>query len=1537
MPCTTAGGTATGVNKCGGDLFLPVDSSTMGAGAGPNGGFYSPNRATIHLHGGVTPWISDGTNDQWVSPASSSEQYPAGVSTRYVPDMWYNKSGTEITACYGYIYCFSSSGTPGLYQGADKATPVPTGFVADAPSASTYPSNNPGNGRMTFYYTNQQTARLMFYHDHSDGITRLNVYSGLVAGYLLHDTQEGNVMVAAGVRSAGAPNTPTAQEKVLVIQDKTFVGSIVQMQMQDPTWLTAGTDPSITTSQTSAWGGYGSLWFPHVYMPNQNPGLTTVNSTSPGATPAGRWDYGPWFWPAVNTETYKPVPNPLYKRPCLAGTINNSCEYKDNPGTPNVSAAPEAFSDSMVVNGVLFPIMHVAKKVYRLQLLNGSNDRTLSLSLFYSKTSATPTDPNNVNYVPNLTDPFNAGCTPSGKTTLWTNPATDKTPNCGDAGEVQMVPAIKDTTGLSGTAGLVYPDQLQQQQDGLVPDMRRAGPDLVELSSEGGILPDAAIFPASPIGFEFNNQSITLGNVKEHALILGPAQRADVLVDLTNVPGGATLILYNDAPAPFPGWDPRWYYQTGHADQTSTGGAPTILPGYAPNTQTIMQIKVDQSGTSPSIYDPVSGNLNSLLVTAIHNDYKASQDAPVVPQVEYNAALGTNTQTNVFPALGDSTFPVVSTGVSTITVDAAGLARAANVGTPQVLIGDQISATTLEASSAVVGGNGNGARGVPVMSTSSGLNTVTPNPAVTYLAAPTVTSISPAPTGTDARVATIKPVLAGSGDIATITVNQDANNAGYTATPSVVETGTATSRVPLVATAVLARTHIASFTLTNDSLAFTNTPNVSITGPRSTTGGLAQTATAVLTATPLRSIGVTSGGSYTLAPVLTINGGATATAILSTSVAAITVTSAGTCTFSQAQNASSTYFQISLTGGGIGGATPVAAATASSTINASGTAASGSAAKLQSIRLLLGGAGYTTNPTVVITPVGITCTALPTAVARLAAGPITSVVVNTFGSFTADPIITASTTYGSGAVFAPVLQPTSIASINLTGTTVNDFTGTPTVSLDIPSPISVTAVLAPTSVALISIVAGTGLGYSTPPGVAIDPPSAGAPAATAVVNMATSHLAFTILDPGFGYTVGSTVTVNLSGGTTATATVGTGTLQSITVTNPGTGYLSAPSVALLYPDGTLDTTHAVASLTSLSTNIVYHSTGIQELFDLDYARMNATMSSEVPFTAFNNQSTLPWSSVDSPTEIVNTNLPNALGGIGGSQVEALPDGTQIWRFTHNGVDTHFIHFHMFNVQILAVLGWDGVNQVLPAYDMGWRDTVQMDQLTTIYVAIKPIVPIVPWQIPNSLRPLDPQTNMFAANNITPITTQDPMMAAFDPSNTPVVAFNQLVNFGWEYMFHCHILGHEEADMMRPIPVGVVLTSPTALTTNYVAVSGSVGAHVDVTFTDNSINETGFILQRRGSASESWITVAAATRPASTWDNIHQLVIDQGLSTGSTGTLTDSVPVSDRTTFASGNSYQYQVIAVDAIGTQNLGTFPSTTVASDPSNIVFVQR
>ena len=40
--------------------------------------------------------------------------------------------------------------------------------------------------------------------------------------------------------------------------------------------------------------------------------------------------------------------------------------------------------------------------------------------------------------------------------------------------------------------------------------------------------------------------------------------------------------------------------------------------------------------------------------------------------------------------------------------------------------------------------------------------------------------------------------------------------------------------------------------------------------------------------------------------------------------------------------------------------------------------------------------------------------------------------------------------------------------------------------------------------------------------------------------------------------------------------------------------------------------------------------------------------------------------------------------------------------------------------------------------------------------------------------------------------------------------NQLVNFGWEYMLHCHILSHEEMDMMRPATVAIPPIKPDGL-------------------------------------------------------------------------------------------------------------------------------
>jgi FtsP/CotA-like multicopper oxidase with cupredoxin domain len=291
----------------GGNLFLPVDTTVMGAGKGDLGD-YTQNRATLHLHGGNTPWISDGTEHQWITPSGETTAYPKGVSVRNVPDM-----GTGCAAA--------------------------------------------NSGCETFYYTNQQSARMLFYHDHAYGITRLNVYAGEAAGYLVQDPTEQGLVSNGTIPAAQIP---------LVIQDKTFVPDPAQLAAEDPTWDSAN------------WGGKGNLWFPHVYMPNQNP------DSSSGANPMGRWDYGPWFWPPFTGIQNGPVPNPLHD------PANAPWEGSQNPGTPNQSLVPEAFMDTPVINGTAYPVLNVDPKAYRFRILNAANDRYWNLSLWKQASAGTP-------------------------------------------------------------------------------------------------------------------------------------------------------------------------------------------------------------------------------------------------------------------------------------------------------------------------------------------------------------------------------------------------------------------------------------------------------------------------------------------------------------------------------------------------------------------------------------------------------------------------------------------------------------------------------------------------------------------------------------------------------------------------------------------------------------------------------------------------------------------------------------------------------------------------------------------------------------------------------------------------------------------------------------------------------------------------------------------------------------------------------------------------------------------------------------------
>ena len=581
LPYTDAAGKSHGsVTGFGGELAIPVD--TFLAGGGPvvnadgspkldNNGKpieFSQNRISNHWHGGDSPWTNDGTPHEWFAPAG---------------DISYSvKDATHP----------NGMGVGDAFQN-----------VPDMP--------DPGPGAQTMYFPNNLSGRLMMYHDHASGLTRLNAYQGVAAGYLVYDSTELAMSAKAlGVTLADTPKAgPFAGTTLpsglldavgipLVVQDKTFLPKNIgpndpvanpnsQGQSQDGKW------------DLAHWGHEGDLFFPHVYETNQDP-----NSID-GTNPVGRWDWGPWFWPVFPSQYSLPTGN-----------------YGD------VTTTPEAFMDTPIVNGQAYPTMTVDPKTYRFRILSIANDRTFDLGLYEAVDAAGKVCDTAVTATPaaNLTAPGQA-LAPASCTELGMVPAS-----------VPAAGTISTATGLPMTWPANYPTD---GRAGGVPDPTTAGPDIVQIGSEGGLLPTPAILPAQPVTYDQSVRSMTVYNILKHQLLLGGGERADVFIDFTKY-AGKTLLLVNDAPAPMPGFDPRIDYFTGMGDMTTGGGAYDVLPGYGPNTHTVMQIKVNATNTSLT-----GGPLDvAALTQALPIAYAATQPAPIVPESAYNTAFNTKNGDN---------------------------------------------------------------------------------------------------------------------------------------------------------------------------------------------------------------------------------------------------------------------------------------------------------------------------------------------------------------------------------------------------------------------------------------------------------------------------------------------------------------------------------------------------------------------------------------------------------------------------------------------------------------------------------------------------------------------------------------------------------------------------------------------------------------------------------------------------------------------------------------------------------------------------
>lgn len=594
-------------------FFLPVDRTVMGAGMGtknangtdcdpvwdprgrglpttePNCANYTTNRAELHLHGGLSPWISDGTPHQWITPAGENTPYKKADNVQYVPDMWFNATGNVIASCAGLLTC----GTNGA-------------------------SINPGDGAQTYYYTNDQSARLMFYHDHSYGITRLNVYAGEAAGYMIQDPTELDLITRGIIPADQIP---------LIIQDKAFVDPAT-IGTLDPTWVWGtgaalpikwiddiGTPIASCAGQTTCnvagarkvigkTPKAGDLWWPHVYMPAENP------SALGGVNPMGRWVYGLYFWPPTTGIKFLPVDNPYYDCNPL-GVCNAPWEPPTMPATPNPSWTAEAFVDTPMINGTVYPKLTVQPKSYRLRILNAAHDRFFNLQLYEADTTVDP----------NVVNPACAGFVGG----------------CATNTEVKMIPAI------------IYPafplwDAAADQREGGVPDPAKSGPAWIQIGNEGGFLPAPVVIPNQPISFVLDPTLFNVGDVNDGTIIMGPAERADVIIDFSQY-AGKTLILYNDAPAAFPAFVPNNDYYTGNPDNTGAGGHPGTKAGIGPNTRTLMQINVAASTPAPAF------NLNQLMnefTTTPTQDgvFKKSQHPVIVGQSAYDTAYN-----YVFPSV----------------------------------------------------------------------------------------------------------------------------------------------------------------------------------------------------------------------------------------------------------------------------------------------------------------------------------------------------------------------------------------------------------------------------------------------------------------------------------------------------------------------------------------------------------------------------------------------------------------------------------------------------------------------------------------------------------------------------------------------------------------------------------------------------------------------------------------------------------------------------------------------------------------------
>jgi hypothetical protein len=131
--------------------------------------------------------------------------------------------------------------------------------------------------------------------------------------------------------------------------------------------------------------------------------------------------------------------------------------------------------------------------------------------------------------------------------------------------------------------------------------------------------------------------------------------------------------------------------------------------------------------------------------------------------------------------------------------------------------------------------------------------------------------------------------------------------------------------------------------------------------------------------------------------------------------------------------------------------------------------------------------------------------------------------------------------------------------------------------------------------------------------------------------------------------------------------------------------------------------------TALGTpmNILFNLPGLHDEQSGVYSVEDGRMSAMLGSTISGLPGFVPIPYIAPPVEIVKDS-------VYGTPLGSLGDGTQIWKLNHNGVDTHTIHFHLFNVQLINRVAWDNIIRKPDPNEVGWKETLKVNPFPTAF-------------------------------------------------------------------------------------------------------------------------------------------------------------------------------------------------------------------------------